>query len=471
MCKQRSLMFRRRLAAALVSLGAAGGALAQSVTFTPTVLTNPEIQDGTVRWGLSLGIVPDRTGDGRPELAVGTPFLDTGEMTHLGIPLNVGRIWMVDPATGGSVIQQFDDPEAEEFGKFGRVAVTDDLNGDGINDLFSSVYFRSEVGGYIGFGEAYIYNGADGGILAEVYPAEPQPLARFGCYVIALNDCNGDGVSDVATCSPFQDVGGVPDVGEVYIYSGADGYLIRTISHPGAPVPAKFGLFLARAGDLSPVPDGVDDIIIGSPGEQKVYVADGATGAILLTISTPEPTLRALFGRVVASGRDVNGDGKNDIAVAAQLQRVGDNWAQGRVYLYSGANGQLIRTIKHPTPQAFAQFGAGLALIPDMDGDGNADVLVGAPDQDVSDVLNVGQAWVISSATGKSIATLNNPMPQPFSQFGAPVHAADFNLDGIADPVIGAPLVDLQHGIYCMDNHMDQGIVVIFMSSLGASGK
>src|SRR4029079_820129 len=98
--------------------------------------------------------------------------------------------------------------------------------------------------------------------------------------------------------------------------------------------------------------------------------------------------------------RDVTGDGVDDVLVGSPLQDAGGKRGQGRVFLFSGADGALAATLADPSPQAMARFGFAASLVRDVNGDGKADVLVGAPDQDVAGIVNAGQAFLFSGHGG-----------------------------------------------------------------------
>ena len=149
--------------------------------------------------------------------------------------------------------------------------------------------------------------------------------------------------------------------------------------------------------------EGVVEVVVGARLEDvdgnadqgRVYVSSGGTGELLYTLDTPNPEPGAWFGAAVAMG-DMDGDGWADIAVAARLEDVGDNETQGRVYVISGATGELILTIDSPNPQAEnGEFGFGLAM-GDVDGDGRAEVIVGAPSEDVGDITAQGRVYVFA---------------------------------------------------------------------------
>src|SRR3989338_3718484 len=112
------------------------------------------------------------------------------------------------------------------------------------------------------------------------------------------------------------------------------------------------------------------------------FVNSRAVSAAVI-FSHPNPQAGAEFGATMAFVGDVNGDGVPDLLVGAPKQDVGGNTDQGQVYLLSGATGALILTLDNPIPQAGAKFGAAVASAGDFDNDGKNDLLIGAPEQDV----------------------------------------------------------------------------------------
>ncbi len=102
--------------------------------------------------------------------------------------------------------------------------------------------------------------------------------------------------------------------------------------------------------------DGVPDVIAGAPGGGKALVYSGRDGHTLLSF-TAEDSGDA-FGRHVADLGDVNGDGDADVLVGAPLNDAGGKDA-GRVYLYSGHDGSLLHVFTGQ--QAGDNFGAACA--------------------------------------------------------------------------------------------------------------
>ena len=162
--------------------------------------------------------------------------------------------------------------------------------------------------------------------------------------------------------------------------------------------------------------------------------ADAQT--LLLTLDTPNPQAGACFGCTMAVG-DVNGDGKADIVLGAQWENVGSNVRQGRVYVFSGATGALLFTLDTPNPQAGGWFGWSVA-VGDVNGDGKADIAVGAHLEAVGRQRQTGAGLRVLGGHRSLLFTLDTPNPQADADFGYTVAVGDVNGDGKADIAVGA---------------------------------
>jgi hypothetical protein len=160
----------------------------------------------------------------------------------------------------------------------------------------------------------------------------------------------------------------------------------------------EIGRSIAFLGDQDG--DGVPDYVAGGPsndfssppGTGHAMVFSGATGALLIDFVG---AVRASFGAAVADAGDIDGDGVDDVAVGAPTP------GTGNVYIYSGATHALLR--KMPGASAASKFGTSLANLGDLDGDGVADLAVGAPD-DKSGGTRLGLAVIYSGASGSVLA-------------------------------------------------------------------
>ncbi|MCH7838582.1 MAG: FG-GAP repeat protein [Chloroflexi bacterium] len=375
------------LASALLvalAVGCGGGSDVPSATLLYTLDTpNPQTL-GEFGYALSLS---DVDGDGKAEIAVGVPFEDVGDNPAQG------RAYLFSGATG-VLILTFDNPEPDAGIFFAWTVAMGDVDGDGRAEIAVSAT-REDASGGASQGRAHVFSGATGELLDTFDNPNPEIYAQFGNSA-AFGDYNGDGTADRALGDPFGDVDGLV-AGEVLVLSSGRTDILT------APVPqadAEFGYSAAMA-DIDG--DGEAEVVVGARLEDvdgnvnqgRVYVFSGGTGELLYTLDTPNPEPDAWFGAAVAMG-DMDGDGWADIAVAARLEDVGDNETQGRVYVFSGATGELILTIDSPNPQAEnGEFGFGLAM-GDVDGDGRAEVVVGAPSEDVGDVTAQGRVYVFA---------------------------------------------------------------------------
>ena len=289
-------------------------------------------------------------------------------------------------------------------------------------------------------------------LVALTAPADAQTLLRtldtpnpgnsgdFGIS-LAVGDVNGDGKADVVVGAPGESVGANPWQGHAYVFSGADGSLLFTLNTPDPQTGAYFGSSVA-VGDVNG--DGKGDIVVGAPSanvsgnaaQGRAYVFSGADGSLLFTLNTPNPQANGQFGNSLAIG-DLNGDGKGEIAVGASNENVGANGFQGRVYVFSGIDGSLLFTLNTPNPQASAYFGTSVA-IGDVNGDGNGEIAVGASYETVGANGSQGRVYVFSSAGDSVLFTLDTPNPQAAPHFGNSLAIGDVNGDGKGDIAVGA---------------------------------
>ncbi len=313
-----------------------------------------------------------------------------------------------------------------------------DVNGDGFADVVVGAYGVSS-----NTGRAYVYLGRAGGLGPSPATTLIGPGGAggyFGNSVASAGDVNGDGFADVVVGA--HRVSG--DSGAAYVYFAGVGGL--------APAPAtvlvgrdgpggQFGVSVASAGDVNG--DGYSDIIIGSWGASS---AIGAAHVYLGSATGPAATpassyagadgINGRFGCSVSSVGDLNGDGYADVVIGA----MGAMGSAGRAYVYSGsASGLAASPSRALTAPLGGHFGYSVASANDVDGDGYADLVVGAPDAD----RNTGRANIYRGSAAGLGMTPDTELVGPDAiggSFGTSVAgAADVSGDGYADLVVGAP--------------------------------
>jgi hypothetical protein len=276
--------------------------------------------------------------------------------------------------------------------------------------------------------------------------------ALFGTAVTGLGDVNGDGVADLAVSALGQ--------AKVFLHSGSDFSVIRTITDPDGLTDMRFGLAIAAVGDQNG--DGVEDVAVGSPGDDltiplpcvdpslpcvaqpfqgRAFVFSGATGALIRRLSPPGNEFLA-FGFSFAVIGDRDGDGENEIAVGAPTRR---NNRFGQVFAFRSSDGSVLWQRAEPSTQALASFGQSLASIDDVNGDGVRDILVGAPfhdyDPSVNGFLLAGRVYLLSGATGAILRSHDNPSPAADERFGLGLAGiADETGDGVDEYALGDPV-------------------------------
>jgi hypothetical protein len=207
----------------------------------------------------------------------------------------------------------------------------------------------------------------------------------------------------------------------------------------GEAVDNWFGYSVATAGDVNG--DGYSDVVVGASGNSgttgKAYLYLGGADHLSVKASWT-PTGEAAsdqFGVSVATAGDVNGDGYADVVVGAP----GESAFTGKAYLFLGEAGGLAADSSWIAVGEAEDdnFGASVATAGDVNGDGYSDVVVGAYGNDSS----FGKAYLYHGGVGglSLSATWTAVGEAVDNWFGYSVATAgDVNGDGYSDVVVGA---------------------------------
>ncbi len=392
----------------------------------------------------------------------------------------------VDITTEGSTFDTLvglwrDDPDGLE-----RVDCADDRT---VNDpdaaltatLRGGVTYYLQVGGD---------DGSEGRIRLAIQPAGYRGV---GC------DIDADGHGDLLVGSPDEDLRGAPDAGRAVVVFGGTAGRTRTASvtqeWPGVAGLSeggdRFGAALA-CGDFDG--DGYDDVAVGSPREGhskrrragSVRVVHGGPSGLTdrstnLTQRTAgianRPDRGDLFGSALVAG-DFDGDGLDDLAIAAKGEDLAGQRDVGVVHVVYGSDGGLDgagSVLIKPTDPAIpgggqrgAKFGYALAS-GDFDGNGFDDLAVGTPLRDVGGVADAGRVVVVPGSAegivvGGAVELQRGAGGVPGAagvedRFGHALGAGDVDGDGFDELAVGAPGADVGGAV-------DAGLVVVFGGSV-----
>jgi hypothetical protein len=264
----------------------------------------------------------------------------------------------------------------------------------------------------------------------------------FGQSVACAGDVNGDGFADVLIGAPYY---GWDDLGRAYVYMGSAAGLPASPDWfaDGSQEGAQFGISLATAGDVNA--DGYDDVIVGTFQSREAFVFLGSPAGLssLPSWSAVGDSNDESFGATVSGAGDVDGDGYDDVIVGAPARSIG---GKGRAFVFLGSTTGLSTSPAWvvEADQTDSGFGGGVANAGDVDGDGYDDVLVGAAGYSHGE-LHEGRVFVfLGSPAGLStVAAWTAESDQAESGFGACATTNDVNGDGFADVVVGAFLYDV----------------------------
>jgi len=399
------------------------------------------------RFGGSLAGVPDTDNDGVADVIVGAPW----ESVSAEFP-ETGRVHVFSGATGAHLLTLIS-PITDIQGRFGAaVAGIGDVNGNGSGEIIVGAYEEEPQAAPFNYGRAYLFDGASGTLIHTLSSPNQQNNGYFGMSVAGVSDLSGDGLDDIVIAAQFEDLSEVAtadvDAGRVYVFNGATGALLHMLASPNSENTGWFGNSIAGIGDLTN--DGRGEVLVGALNEDpgaspdnagRVYLFDGLSGGLIRTFTSPDESMNGNFGQSVASLPDVNLDSKDEIIIGAHREDpAGSPENSGQAHIFDGATGNLIRNILSPHAEADGAFGVSVAGVADVNADGSGEILVGATHQGPgASPIGAGRAYLFNGSTGELLHEFVSPNEDEEGYFGRPVAAiSDLNNDGRGDAIIGA---------------------------------
>jgi len=427
----------------------------------------------------------DVNGDGVDDLIIGAPQASpNGESSGSSFIIFGAAIFSatfdVDDLDGTNGFSVDGVAIQDDLGK--DVSTAGDINGDGFDDILIGA-FGVDTNGY-NSGAAYVIFGSD-----ENYPAAINVASldgnigfringefidsRTGWSVSNAGDVNNDGIDDIFISAPhvgtttggsyivFGTETGFPATLELALLDGSNGFRIENDVGDEAS-----GMPVSAAGDVNG--DGIDDIIMGSPGTDPHGINSGSAYVIFgkstpfsgtLNLSTINGTngfridgsLQGDFlGSAVSGAGDFNGDGFDDLIVGAKYADPnGHN--SGAVYIVFGTNTGLPATLdvsilnyKNGFPlEGLAgddELGYSVSAAGDVNGDGFDDLIVAARGADANGSFSGSSYVIFGRASLVTEGTTGND-----TLFGTQFGDVIFALAGL-DSVSGLAGNDVIHG-------------------------
>ncbi|QKV96045.1 VCBS repeat-containing protein [Streptomyces sp. NA02950] len=393
----------------------------------------------------------DFDGDGHADLAMS----GSGDVGDTYVAGNIAVAYGSGDGTGAGRCQLLTqaDPavpgEAHQEAEFGIESVARDFDEDGYTDLAATVFEddTSHVimlwGSRHGLASASRMRGADGSHV-------PGGVTDIGGEQLAAGDFTGDGHVDLVTglgsrkgllLGPFSRKGAAADIGKV--------------PAPDLPDDPNGDLVFRDlvAGDLNG--DGTDDLVTFYTDRNDVSSRSGRTGSSDYLAGGPdgftEPDGKRLPGAGTGAVGDVDHDGYADLILSPRSDHA-RRTALEVVYGSKTGPGPRTTTVDRDISGVPGRELAGGEAVftamdsSDVDGDGYADLVAGAPGLRVRGADQAGAVLFLKGGprglTGTGARLLDQSavgaVPAEGDAFGEAVRLTDMNGDHRADLVVGA---------------------------------
>ena len=462
------------------------------ITIDPLITTaawTSESNQASAQFAASVATAGDVNGDGYSDVVVGAPFYDGGQTDE-------GRAFVfLGSASGLALAPAWTAESNQASAQMGAsVASAGDVNGDGYDDVLIGAPLYDN--GQTDEGRAFVFLGSGSGLGANGDPTNAdwsaesnQASARVGAVVGTAGDVNGDGYADVVLGSPLYD-NGQTDEGRAFVFLGSAAGLGANGDPTNADwlaesnqASSQLGASVATAGDVDG--DGFGDVIVGAPlydngqtdeGRAFVFLGSasglGATGDPSNADCSPRATRPAsrLGSRRCDRGRRQRRRLRRRDRRGAVLRQRPDRRRPRvrlpRLGVRPGATGPADAMDGREQPGRARSSAPSLAPAGDVNGDGYADVVVGAP---ALRQRRTATRAARSSSLGSAAGPRRRPPPGAWRAtrrdafLGISVGAAgDVNGDGFGDVIVGSHLYD--------NGQSDEGRAFVFLGSAGGSG-
>src|SRR5688572_665638 len=408
-----------------------------------------ESNHAAARFGTVVSSAGDVNRDGYDDVIVSAPGYDHGQRDEGRAYLYLGSKY------GLAKLPAWTTESNQANAPIWHVAAAGDVDGDGFGDVI--VTSRAYSNGEYLEGIAFLYRGSPSGLEASpAWSAEGNEQAAYLGYSAAgAGDVNGDGFGDVLVGALLGDLSHVPQSeGAVFLYLGSPWGLAPSPawSAAGNQNSSGFGSALAT-GDVNG--DGYGDVAVGAGafshgqrGEGRVFLYLGSAAGLAASAAwTAEgDQVNASFGVSVAAG-DVDGDGYDDVVVGNLGYDTGlfGIYGEGRILVYRGSASGPSTTPDWIVTGDQGGCGFGITLATgDLDGDGYAEVIVGAEAYDHGHQNEGRVSAFFGSALGlRTRTSWIAEGNQHHCFFGSALaRAGDVNGDGLDDVIVGSSLLD-----------------------------